>query len=439
MIRLTRLGALLLALALFLTACGAPGGESVPTPGPGETLPTPGPEETAPAPTPEPTPESDPYDAVRSYWTEDQLTQAWGPNQTVEHLFFHPVIAYPQWAFHDCPSPQSQKEGLDDWMLTVEEYKKILNSLYEKGYILVAIEDVWSEVTDETGTHMVRNTLMLPEGKKPLVLSFDDVNYYEYMLTNGFTHKLILGENGELWSYGLDPQGNEVVSQDLDAITILDQFVEEHPDFSLNGVKGCLCLTGYQGILGYRTNTESTDQSPEFEANRQKEIRAVRPIIDKLKETGWYFGSHTYGHINLGKEGRTLESVQRDTRRWLDEVGSLVGETSLLFYPHGARPDGDDVRQSGPMFQYLQSEGFRVFCAVGGSSYSKIKDDICAVICDRMHPDGLTLRWSRERYLPFYDAKEVFDYEVRPDYGYNVVIRAIEKGQDDDSLAISRY
>ncbi len=29
--------------------------------------------------------------------------------------------------------------------------------------------------------------------------------------------------------------------------------------------------------------------------------------------------------------------------------------------------------------------------------------------------------------------------EVRPDYGYDVVIRAIEKGRDDDSLAISRY
>ena len=45
---------------------------------------------------------ADPYDAVRSYWSEDQLTQAWGPDQVVEHLFFHPIIAYPQWAFHDC-------------------------------------------------------------------------------------------------------------------------------------------------------------------------------------------------------------------------------------------------------------------------------------------------------------------------------------------------
>ena len=120
---------------------------------------------------------TDPYDAVRNYWSEDQLTQAWGPDQVVEHLFFHPIIAYPQWAFHDCNASQDQRYGLDDWMVTADEYKKILQSVYDKGYILVAMEDVWSEVTDESGTHMVRNTLMLPEGKKPLVISFDDVNY----------------------------------------------------------------------------------------------------------------------------------------------------------------------------------------------------------------------------------------------------------------------
>ena len=120
---------------------------------------------------------ADPYDAVRNYWSEDQLTQAWGPDQVVEHLFFHPIIAYPQWAFHDCNASQDQRYGLDDWMVTVDEYNKILQSVYDKGYILVAMEDVWSEVTDETGTHMVRNTLMLPEGKKPLVISFEKKAY----------------------------------------------------------------------------------------------------------------------------------------------------------------------------------------------------------------------------------------------------------------------
>jgi hypothetical protein len=54
---------------------------------------------------------------------------------------------------------------------------------------------------------------------------------------------------------------------------------------------------------------------------------------------------------------------------------------------------------------------------VGKESYSKIKTNISAVICDRMHADGDTLRTQRERYLKFYDAKLVFDYAVRPDYG----------------------
>ena len=158
-------------------------------------------------------------------------------------------------------------------MITVDEYTRFLQHCYDNNYILVNMNDVWSEYTTESGeTRMRRNTLMLPEGKKPLVISYDDVNYYPYMLDNGFTWKLILGDDGEIWSYGKDPQGQEVISQDLDAITILDKFVKEHPDFSLNGVKGCLSLTGYQGILGYRTQTDTDHPEAAFEANRQKEM-----------------------------------------------------------------------------------------------------------------------------------------------------------------------
>ena len=241
---------------------------------------------------------TDPYDAVRSYWSEDQLTQAWGPDQVVEHLFFHPIIAYPQWAFHDCNASQDQRYGLDDWMVTVDEYNKILQSVYDKGYILVAMEDVWSEVTDESGTHMVRNTLMLPEGKKPLVISFDDVNYYPYMLDEGFTSKLVVGDDGEIWAQCTDPYTNETfLTKELDATPILDQFVYEHPDFSLNGAKAIFSLTGYQGILGYRTQDDrdiaaDSPDRPAFDAYRASEIEAVKPVIERLKETGWTFGSH---------------------------------------------------------------------------------------------------------------------------------------------------
>ena len=413
--------ALVLVLALVLLAAGCaktPAPAPDPEP-PAQTAPAEPAPQPEPAPDPEPEPEPEPATAAEPYEILDPKVMPEGGTRDgvayvpydgiVEHLFFHPVIAYPELAFDG----DAQANGLDDFMVTVGEFTKILNNVYEKGYVLVDIGDVWSETTDENGTaKMVRNTLYLPEGKKPVIFSYDDTNYYPYMLENGFAYKLILGEDGKVWSWGLDPQGNEVTSRDLDAIPALDKFVEEHPDFSPFGAKACLSLTGYEGILGYRTQTASdVEWTEELEANRQREREAVKPIIEELRRTG----CHTWGHIRLGSGN--LAKIQADTQKWFDEVGSLVGETDILFYPHGERPDGGDWKQTGEAFKYLQSQGFRVFCSVGVESFSFIKKDICAVICDRLHPDGKTLRWSRNRYLRFYDAKDIMEIGVRPDLG----------------------
>ena len=393
---LTAVALVLLLISLTLSGCGEKPAE---TPPPPEEI-------TAPAePLPPEEPEPEPYTIIDPTvmpegGVRDGVTYV-PSEERVEHLFFHPVVAYPELAFDG-----DRMEG---------EFNKILNSLYERDYILVDIGDVWREDKNEAGEPvMVRNTLYLPEGKKPLIFSYDDTNYYPYMLENGFTYKLILGEDGKIWSYGLDPAGNEVISRDLDAITILDKFVEDHPDFSPFGAKACLSLTGYEGILGYRTQTDSEDWTPEREANRQREIEAVKPIVAELKRTGWTFGSHTWGHIRLGSNG--MEKIRGDTEKWLDEVGSLIGPTTILFYPHGERPDGGDWKQTGEVFRYFQEKGFRVFCSVGTESFSFIKKDICAVICDRLHPDGTTLRskYADKRYGQFYDVREIIDLESRP-------------------------
>ena len=427
-----KLTALLLALTLlFTSACAsgspqdnpdpsnpAPSQEQVPPPAGQPTPPEPEPEHE-PEPEPEPAPvEKEPYEildptVMPEGGERDGVTYA-AYDGIVEHLFFHPIIAYPELAFDG----DNEEKGLDDYMVTVGEFNRILESCYANGFVLVDIGDVWSETTGEDGQpKMVRNTLYLPEGKKPLVFSYDDTNYYPYMLDNGFAYKLVIGEDGKVWSWGLDPDGAEVTSRELDAIPALDKFVEEHPDFSPFGAKASLSLTGYQGILGYRTQTDSdVEWTEELEANRQAEREAVKPIIEELKRTGWTFGSHTWGHIRLSGQRLKLDAIQKDTEKWFDEVGSLVGETPVLYYPHGERPDGGDWTQTGPIFKYLQSQGFRVFCSVGVESFSFIKKDICAVICDRLHPDGTTLRNSRERYLQFYDAKDIMD-PMRPDFG----------------------
>ena len=343
----------------------------------------------------------DSYEQIANYW-EDSGVELVAYDGIVEHIFFHPCVAYPELAFDG----DSQSNGIDDWMLTAGEYQKILESLYANDYILVDINTVYSEVDNGSGgTVMKRNTLYIPEGKKPLIISYDDVNYYDYMRENGFVYKLILDEQGNIAAWGLDPNGVEVVSYDLDVITMLDAFVAEHPDFSLHGAKGSIGLTGYEGILGYRTQSGSP--------NRDSEIEAVAPIVARLKETGWNFVSHSYGHINMTDS--SYDRIVSDTTKWLDEVAPLIGGTTVLLYPYGARVD----ENNGQAFQYLQSVGFRYFISVGIESYINVHTDSPAVCGDRLHPDGITLRWYRGLYMKFYDAAEIIDLEVRPDRGYD--------------------
>ena len=346
-----------------------------PTPSPDPT-PVP-PSETAPATPPPPAATGGPTaGAVAGVpWTG-----------VVEHLFWHPVLADPQIAFSG-----SQALGFDDWMCTVSEYTKMLQSIYDNGYILVHFSDVYT-----TSGPVQRKDLLLPEGKKPLIISYDDVNYYDYMRQNGIVWKLIIGANGEIWDYGKDPQGNDRITQSLDVVTILDQFVKLHPDFSYNGAKGTLNLTGYEGILGYRTQAGSP--------NRDSEIAAVAPIVAKLKATGWDFASHTWGHYTVGKAG--LDHIQTDADRWASEVGSLVGPTDILVYPFGS------PAASAAAKKILTDHGFRIFCGVGVNPFTRFDPD-GTLFMDRMHPDGTSLRHQRDTYLRFYDANLVFD-PIRP-------------------------
>ncbi len=347
-------------------------------------------------------------------WPEEELADY---NGRVETLMFHMVISYPELAFDG----DDYQKSYDALTVTVSEFDKILQSLYDNDYILVNLNTVWTERNvGRNQRRMVKNTLRLPKGKKPLVLFIDDPCYYESYFGQGFMEKLVLDEEGQIAAYGHDPGGYEVISRDLDAIPILDGFVREHPDFSFNGAKACLSLTGYEGIFGYRTNSISTGMTEEQMAFRASEIEAVKPVVQRLIETGWYFGCHTWGHINLSNKKYDVEAVKRDMTRWQQDVGELVGNTIIYLYPNGSKPDGgDDWHKTGDVFKFLQSEGFRIFCSMGTESFATEKTDISAVICDRLHADGTTLRNSRDKYLHLFDAKEVFDYDVRPDYGYD--------------------
>jgi hypothetical protein len=311
----------------------------------------------------------------------------------INHIFFHPLIIYPEMAFDD----DYLSQGYNDWFVTVSEFKRIIESLYQKDYLLVNIHDTF-DVTEIDGRKMLRQkNLMLPKGKKPLIISIDDMNYYEYMISNGNAHKLIIDDDGIVKTYSKDKNGHTVISDDNDIVPILDKFVNEHPDFSLKGAKGIIALTGYEGILGYRTNELKSNM---YENTKKEAIN----LVNRLKDTGWTFACHGYGHLDTNMI--EIMRLMRDTNRWKSEVEPLVGPTSIYIYPFGST-----VNYTDPKFKFLMDMGFDVFCGVGPETITEYKND--CIITERRPIDGISFH-NAKRLKDLFDCNLVVD-KVRPE------------------------
>ena len=81
------------------------------------------------------------------------------------HIFFHSLIADNSKAFDG----DYDSVGYNMYMTTVYEFKKMMQAMYEDGYVLVSVHDLAKQITDEDGnTKFVPGEIYLPEGKKPL-------------------------------------------------------------------------------------------------------------------------------------------------------------------------------------------------------------------------------------------------------------------------------
>ena len=314
----------------------------------------------------------------------------------IEHLFTHCLLADPSVALN---KNNNMYLSYDTDCITKNEFKKILQKLYENNYILIDINSIF---TDIDGI-ITKNKLYLPQGKKPLIFSFDDVNYDHKKMHKGMIDKLILDNDGNIATYTSKASDNRKISYDNEFIVILENFISLHPDFSFMGARGTICLTGYDGILGYRTQKGSI--------NRQKEIEKVKPIIQKLKDLGWTFASHSYGHYHMKKISD--EKFEEELQKWQDEVASLVGETSIYVYPYGEWVVNEDNNLS-QKHQLLQKYGFKLFCGVGiNQYYSYLPNTKNVLFMDRTPIDGYTLRNRKEQLSRLFNTEEVFDYKYR--------------------------
>lgn len=322
-------------------------------------------------------------DAIAVYEDLKSRCEVWEDYGKITHIFFHTLIVDEERAF-----ASEKRDDYNKVMTTVDEFKQIIQSMYDRGYVLISLHKIAKMEVQPDGTEkMVKQEIRLPRGKKPFVLSEDDVCYYEYMEGHGMAGRLCLDENGRVVNEYVDADGN-VLYGSYDVLTILEDFIEEHPDFSYQGSKGILAFTGYDGVLGYRTsdfwyaeNCEYYISTPENDAEKANDHTSPNPNIEQDKQTarqvaqairdlGWEMASHSWGHPSL--KDVSYERLVWDTDMWEREVEPIIGETDIILYPLGADVGewmASSYSADNAKYSKLKSAGFDYFCNVDSAQY----------------------------------------------------------------------
>ena len=296
---------------------------------------------------------------------------------TVPHIFDHSLLNSTSRAFDVERLGQGAVDGYNAWMVTVDEFDQITQRLYDAGYVYVRLRDLVTQTTDEDGTvHFAPNTeLKLPQGKKAIVLSIDDLSYYHSYEAASFPEKLVLDDNGEVKCLYTDAAGNTSIG-DYDVVPRLNSFLKEHPDGAYHGARGLLAMTGYNGVFGYRTDTDYLlqenlmedqrawlDSHPDY--NYDQDVADATAIADALKEEGWEFASHTWGHLSV--TDKSVETLQTDNEKWVATVEPIVGPVDTIIFAHGNDIGSWEGYDGNEKYAYYNSVGYHFYCNVDGS------------------------------------------------------------------------
>lgn len=147
-------------------------------------------------------------------------------------------------------SSDSSADSSEEQALSVSDFNQILSDLYEQNYVLV---DVYSlAASGDSG--FTDGSVQVPKGKKPLIISQMDCSYTAE--DDGKADSLVLdSKSGKILCQYTETNENDGSTDSLtgavDVIPCLENFISQHPDFSYNGARGIIGITGYRGLFGY--------------------------------------------------------------------------------------------------------------------------------------------------------------------------------------------
>ena len=185
---------------------------------------------------------------------------------------------------------EAYKSGDKDYTTTFDSFRNLLQTLYDKGYRLINVNDYLS------------NNIVVPAGFVPMMFAFDDGTAGQFNLVE---------ENGKL------------VANKQSAVGIMEEFNKQHPDFGLKG-------TFYVNLGGTPFAGKGTT------------AERLKYLIDE----GFEIGNHTLNHIDL-KQAKTAEKVQEEVGGNQKKMEELVPgyKMKTLALPLGNTTKDESLRQ----------------------------------------------------------------------------------------------
>ncbi len=335
--------------------------------------------------------------AVLTFEDEKSKLKVYPDNSQIPHITFRTLIYNAQLAFDGDGSQDKYNRN----MVTVSEFWSILDNLYSRGFVLVNLSDI---VKKNNGVMEYRD-ILLPEGKTPIVISQENLSYYNSLKGNGFASKLVIDEDGAPLCEYTDEAGNVSLGA-YDLVPILESFIKEHPDFSYRGARATLSMTGYDGVLGYRTN-------PKGEGYKEEDIEQAKSVVKRLKELGYEFAGNTWDYTDYGIAD--METVKKDAERWEQEVKPIIGKTNILLFAGGTDiANYEDYKDSNEKYTYLKEKGFEIFCPTT-SEPNKITLGDSYLRVGRRMIEGRNLLQNPDMLSDLFVAKDILDSQ-RPNY-----------------------
>lgn len=344
------------------------------------------------------------------YVNTQNSMKKWEDPNSIANLSFHVLIADTDRAF----SSKDLKGQYNRNFVTIGEFSKILDQLYAGGYVLVDFDSfVDSNVGLDGNKSFFLKTILLPEGKKPIMITETMVNYFAYMVDgnkdgepdasgDGFANKLVITDSGDIKAQYVGKDGQTQIGN-YDLVPILEDFIKAHPDFSYQGARATLAVTGSEGVFGYRTNTSYI--GTKGQEYYEQEVAGAKKLVEALREKGYTIACFTYN--NEAYRNLSVAQIKADIQNWTNQIVPVIGDVEIMVFARTS--DIDDY--SGNKFSVLYDAGFRYFVNNGTAPKAEVNNSY--VRQTRLMVTGNAMGWSSSQFANYFDCNAVLDMASR--------------------------